>query len=243
MLTEREQERYQRQMALPEWGHVGQEKLKQATVFIAGLGGLGSAVSLYLAAAGIGCLRLCDNQQVEVSNLNRQILYREVHIAKSKAAQARGQLLSHNGDIKIVACEQTIKLETLTDLIEDADILVDCLDNYQARMALNAVAVKRGLPLVHGGVSRWFGQCTFIHPPETPCLRCLFDDMQEEVTPPIVGAVAGVIGNLQALEVMKHLTECGTLLKNRMLYWDGEGMTFQERLLRKTPDCPQCELG
>lgn len=240
MLSDEEKERYQRQLKLSQWGQAGQERLKQATVFVAGLGGLGSAVSLYLAAAGVGCLRLCDGQTLESSNLNRQILYHETDVGDSKADRAQRQLMVRNSEIEIVACERIIQPDTVADLVADADLVVDCLDNYASRVILNAFAVEHGLPLVHGGVTQWFGQLTFIHSPETPCLCCLFPELKDKNVSPIVGAVAGVIGSLQALEVLKYLVSCGDLLKNRMLYWTGETMQFQERVLRKSPDCPVC---
>jgi len=240
MLSDRENQRYQRQLMLPQWGQDGQAKLKQATVFVAGLGGLGSAASLYLTAAGVGCLRLCDGQTLEISNLNRQILYNETDVGQSKAHQAKRQLMGLNSEIEIVDCERIIQPDTIADLVADADLIVDCLDNYAGRVILNAFAVEHGLPLVHGAVTQWFGQLTFIHSPHTPCLCCLFPELKDKTATPIVGAAAGVIGSLQALEVLKYLVGCGDLLKNRMLYWTGETMQFQERALRKSPDCPVC---
>jgi adenylyltransferase/sulfurtransferase len=197
-------------------------------------------VSFYLAAVGVGCLRICDSQTLELSNLNRQILYNETDVGYSKADRAKRQLMLRNSEIEIVACEQIIGPDTVADLVADADIIVDCLDNYASRVILNAFAVERGLPLVHGGVTQWFGQLTFIHSPQTPCLCCLFPELKDKGVSPIVGAAAGVIGSLQAVEVLKYLVGCGELLKNRMLYWTGETMQFYERDIRKSPDCPVC---
>jgi adenylyltransferase/sulfurtransferase len=232
--------RYIRQLDIPGWGGEGQERLGKATVFIAGLGGLGSPAALYLAAAGTGCLRICDADRVEISNLNRQVLYTGKDIGKTKSGAARERIGGLNNDIKIIPLQKTIEEENLGGLVGEAEILVDCLDNYHTRKILNQYAVENQIPLVHAGVQGMSGQLSFIRTPGTPCLRCVYNDMDESRPEPVVGAIAGMLGSLQALEVIKYLTGIGDLLKGRMLMIDGENLACHEINLIKKTDCPVC---
>ena len=240
MLTDEERERYGRQIILPGWGEEGQEKVKQATVFIAGAGGLGSPVSIYLAAAGVGRLRICDFGEPELSNLNRQIMHCDEDIGKNKAHSAKETLSIINPHVEVEHLSDKIEKENVSQLVGDAQIIVDCMDNFPTRHILNEHAVKAGLPFVHAGVFGMSGQITFIHTPETPCLYCTFPGSPPSEVFPIVGATAGVIGTLEALEALKYLTGKGDLLKNRMLFWDGELMNFHEITLQKDPKCTVC---
>jgi adenylyltransferase/sulfurtransferase len=239
-LTARDRERYDRQILLPEWGGEAQRVLKGSTVFIAGAGGLGSAVALYLAAAGVGCLRVCDHGKVELSNLNRQILYGERDIGKKKVIAAGDTIARINPEVKTVPLDRTMEDRTASELVADARIIVDCLDNFETRYVLNRFAVRRGIPLVHAGVYGMAGQITFLHPPHTPCLKCIFPEAPPAEVLPIVGAAAAVTGSLEALEALKCLTETGILLKNRLLVWEGDLMTFDEISLQRDPSCPVC---
>ena len=171
-LTNEERERYHRQMILSGWGEEGQKKIKQATVFIAGAGGLGSPVAIYLAAAGVGRLRISDFGKPELSNLNRQILHNEKDIGKNKAISAKETLTNINPRVEVENISDKIERENISQLVGDAQIIVDCMDNFPTRHILNEYAVKTGLPFVHAGVSGMSGQITFIHTPETPCLYC-----------------------------------------------------------------------
>jgi len=240
MFTDEEKTRYNRQIILSGWGEEGQKKVKQATVFIAGAGGLGSPVAIYLAAAGVGRLRICDFGEPELSNLNRQVLHDEEDIGKNKALSAKESIAKINPHIKVENLSDKIERENIAHLVGDAHIIVDCMDNFPTRHILNEYAVKAELPFVHAGVFGMSGQITFIHTPETPCLYCIFPGSPPSEVFPIVGATAGVIGTLEALEVLKYLTGKGSLLKNRMLYWDGELMMFQEITLPKDPKCIVC---
>ncbi len=239
-LTDEERERYHRQMILSGWGEEGQGKIKQATVFIAGAGGLGSPVAIYLAAAGVGRLRICDFGEPELSNLNRQVLHTDKDIGKNKALSAKEILAEINPHVKVENLSDKIEKENIAQLVGNSQIIVDCMDNFPTRHILNEHAVKMGLPFVHAGVSGMSGQLTFIHTPETPCLYCTFPGSPPSELFPIVGATAGVIGTLEALEVLKYLTGKGRLLKNRMLFWDGELMNFHEIALQKDTRCPVC---
>lgn len=240
MLTPDEKERYHRQIIFPGWGEEGQLKVKGSTVFIAGAGGLGSPVAMYLAAAGVGRLRICDSGVPELSNLNRQLLHSEADIGKNKALSARETIASINPWVTVENLPDQIAQDNVARLVGDADIIVDCLDNFPTRHILNEHACQTGLPFVHAGVVGMSGQITFIHTPETPCLFCILPGSPPPEVFPIVGATAGVIGALEALEVLKYVTGKGTLLKNRMLFWDGELMQFHEIPLQKDPRCKIC---
>ena len=239
-LTPEDKERYHRQILLSGWGEEGQHKVKGSTVFIAGAGGLGSPVAIYLAAAGVGRLKICDFGAPELSNLNRQFLHSDADIGKNKALSARETIARINPRVTVETLSDQIVKENVAQLVGDADIMVDCMDNFPTRHILNEHAYKAGLPLVYAGVYGMSGQLTFIHTPETPCLYCVFPGSPPPEVFPILGATAGVIGTLEALEVLKYLTGKGTLLKNRMLFWDGELMQFHEIPLQKDPRCTVC---
>jgi len=170
-------ERYHRQLILPGWSEETQLLLKEATVFIAGTGGLGSPAAIYLAAAGVGTLRICDKGVVELSNLNRQILHSDPDIGKSKVRSAERTLAAINPHLKVVTLAEEIKKTNISTLVGNARIMVDCLDNFPGRYVLNEYAVQSGVPLVHAGVYALSGQITFIQPPETPCLACIVPEI------------------------------------------------------------------
>ena len=239
-LTSEERERYRRQTMLPAWDAGAQEALKRSCVFIAGAGGLGSPVALYLAAAGVGALRICDDGEVELSNLNRQILHGADRIGMEKALSAVRTLQALNPSVEVIPLTDTITAGNAESLIGEAGLVIDCLDNFQTRHILNHHAVKAGLPLVHAGVNGFCGQITFIHPPHTACLACLVAEAPPRETVPILGATAGAIGCLEALEALKYLTGTGRLLKGRLLFFDGETMEVEEVCFDRDPECPVC---
>ena len=233
-------ERYARQMIINGWGDAGQEKLKKATVFIAGAGGLGSPVAIYLAAAGVGNIRICDHGMPELSNLNRQILHSESDIGHYKVFSAKDSIASVNPHVTVYPLTDMIQSENVESLVGDSDIIVDCLDNFETRHVLNELAVKRSLPFVHAGIHGLSGQVTFIHSPETPCLRCVFPSVVPKQVFPVVGVTPGIIGSIEAAETLKWLVNIGTTLKNKLLIWDGDTMDFQKIDIKKDPDCPVC---
>ncbi|MDY6952305.1 MAG: HesA/MoeB/ThiF family protein [Thermodesulfobacteriota bacterium] len=232
--------RYQRQTMLPEWGVATQEKLKSTQVLIAGAGGLGCPAALNLALAGVGHIKICDSDTVEMSNLNRQFLHTEERVGTSKVDSAKEALLSINSAIVVEAISQKITDENVDDIIGDAQVVVDCLDNFSARYALNACAVRKGVPMVHGAIWGLEGRVVFLHPPKTPCLACIFPKAPAAGTFPAVGAVSCVTGTLQALETIKYLASLGRLLEGRMLIIDGATMAFQELEVVSNPACPVC---
>jgi len=239
-LTSGEKERYHRQIIFEGWGEDTQLKLKQSSVFVAGAGGLGSPVSIYLAVAGIGTIKICDCGDPELSNLNRQILHDDTRIGKNKALSAYETLSALNPDVEITPLPKKITGDTVASLIGRVDLIVDCMDNFDTRHILNQYAVKTGIPLIHAGVYGMRGQLTFIQTPETPCLWCINPGSPPPVVFPIVGATAGIMGCIEALEAIKYLSGVGTNLKGTLLIWDGATMEFISLPQKKVPDCPVC---
>lgn len=239
-LTERETQRYNRQMLIDGWGEAAQRRLKQATVFVAGAGGLGSPVSMYLAVAGVGHIKLCDDDSPELSNLNRQILHDDSRIGINKAVSGKITLERLNPDIRVSAITRRITADTVDELVGDAAIIVDCMDNFPTRYLLNECALRKGIPLVHGSIWGLDGHLTFIHAPETPCLQCIFPEAPPKSIFPVLGATPGVIGTLEAMETLKYLAGVGQNLKGRLLTWSGDSMESRFYKTRKDPDCPCC---
>lgn len=240
MLSAEEVKRYTRQMMMDNWGEETQVKLKKSTIFIAGAGGLGSPVSIYLAVAGIGNIRICDFDSPDTSNLNRQILHNHNRIGTNKAVSAKQTLSELNPHINITAFTDKIVAENVDEMVGDADIIVDCMDNFPTRYLLNESAMRKKIPLVHGSIWGMEGRLSFFYPPETPCLRCMFPEVPPSATFPVVGATPGVIGTLQALEVIKYLTGVGDNLKNKILVWAGKSVEFKKYKVYKDPQCPAC---
>ncbi len=235
-----ELKRYHRQMLMDGWGEAAQEKLKNATVFIAGAGGLGSPVAIYLAVAGIGHIKICDFDNLDLTNLNRQILHDHARIGINKAVSGKNTIERMNPDIEVTAIQEMIVAENVDDLIANSDIIVDCLDNFPARYILNESAIRKGIPLVYGSIKGMEGMLSFVQSPETPCLRCLFPEAPPGEVFPVVGAAPGVIGCLQALETIKYLTGIGTTIKGKLIVWDGGKTEFRTLNARKDPDCLTC---
>jgi adenylyltransferase/sulfurtransferase len=239
-LTQSDLARYDRQMLIDGWGKAGQQRLKASTVFIAGAGGLGSPVAIYLAVAGVGHIRICDSDRVERSNLNRQILHPDARTGDPKAGSAAGSLMALNPDIQVDAISAHLDTDSVDDLVGKPDVLVDCLDNFGTRYLLNDYCLKHGIPFVHGAVRGMMGQTTFLTPPDGPCLRCIFPEAPPKEVFPVVGATPGIIGGIQALETLKFLTGVGTTLKRRLLIFEGEEMVFTEIKVERSERCPAC---
>jgi adenylyltransferase/sulfurtransferase len=238
MLSERERERYKRQMLL--FGDEGQERLKKAHIFIAGAGGLGSPVSLYLAVAGVGTITIVDMDVVDQSNLNRQILHSDRDIGRKKTVSAEEKLTTINPDITVHAIDVRIDESNATALVGKADGIVDAMDNYPIRYLLNDVAVKKNIPLFHGAIRGFYGQATTIIPGKTPCLKCIFPKAPPKEVFPVVGVTPGVIGTVQATEVIKYILKSGDLLTNRIFIWDGLAGRADEIYAERIPCCPVC---
>lgn len=239
-LTNLELERYQRQILLEGWGTKGQEKLKSSCVFIAGAGGLGSPVAIYLAAAGVRRLRICDYDTLEVSNLNRQILHTHTRIGKYKALSAKVTLQRINPYVKVDAFYKKIDEDSIAELAGDSSVIVDCMDNFPARYILNNFAVRNKIAFVYGSIWGLEGRLTTIHIPKTPCLMCIFPNPPPGGDFPVVGVTPGVIGCLQATEVIKYLLGIGENLYNYLLMFDGKNMSFQKLKVKVDTNCHIC---
>lgn len=233
-----EREKYSRQILL--FGEEGQEKLKNAKVLVAGAGGLGSPVSTYLAIAGIGKIILADFDSVDPSNLNRQFLHHQKDIGRLKVESAKEKLLSMNPDIEVETIAEMLTESNLEALVPECDVIVDALDNLETRHMLNRLVIKRRIPLIHGAVTGYDGQVTTIVPGKTPCFYCIFPRISKKEIFPVLGATPGIIGSIQANEVIKFLTGQGKLLEGRLLFWNGLSGSFSEISLSKLNNCPVC---
>jgi len=238
MFSERELERYKRQMML--FGEEGQERLNKAHIFIAGAGGLGSPVSIYLAVAGVGTITIIDMDVVDGTNLNRQILHYDRDIGRKKTASAEEKLQELNPDIIINAIDVKIDASNAKKLVGDADGIVDAMDNYPTRYLLNDVAMVKQIPFFHGGIRGFYGQATTIIPGTTPCLKCIFPKAPPKEEFPVIGVTAGIIGTIQSNEVIKYLTGTGDLLTNRLFIWDGMQAHAEEICIERNPSCEAC---
>jgi len=238
MLSQRERERYRRQILL--FGEEGQERLKRAEIFIAGAGGLGSPVSLYLAVAGVGTLAVVDSDVVDLSNLNRQILHSDRDIGEKKTVSAERKLRGINPDVTIRAIDAHIDEANAGELVGRADGIVDAMDNFPTRYLLNRVALAKGIPLFHGAIRGLYGQATTIIPGKTPCLACIFPKAPPAEVFPVLGVTPGLIGMVQATEVLKFLLGTGDLLANRLFLWDGMLAQASEICVEKNPNCEAC---
>jgi molybdopterin/thiamine biosynthesis adenylyltransferase len=241
MLTKDELKRYQRQISI--FGEDGQRKLKEAKVFIAGAGGLGCSIAMYLAVAGIGKLRIVDNDTVALENLNRQVLHWDSDIGRKKSESAKKKLKRMNSDIDVEVISETINKGNIDGLVGDFDMIVDAMDNFAARYVLNKAALNKKIPFFHGAVHGFYGQATTIIPGRTACLRCIFPEAPPPAVPPVVGVTPGLIGCIQATEVIKYTLGIGSLLENRLLMWDGLDGKIDELPLEKNPRCEDCGQG
>jgi adenylyltransferase/sulfurtransferase len=240
MLTPNEQERYDRQIMIGEMGQAGQEKLKRSRVVIAGAGGLGSPIAIYLTAAGIGMIRMIDHDQVTLSNLNRQILHWGDDIGRNKVESAGTKLRKLNSAVRIEAISETITEGNVSQLVDGCDLIVDAMDNLPTRYVLNRCAVEKKLPFFHGAVNGFEGRVMTILPGKTACLRCMYRGQVPQEKVPVIGVTPAVIGSIQATEVIKYLLGIGNLLTNRLLIYDGLNVAFCQFAVNKNPDCDHC---
>jgi len=234
---------YSRQLMIEQLGADGQEKLSEARVAVVGVGGLGSVCSLYLALAGVGYLRLIDHDTVAIHNLHRQILYCADEVDQPKAEVAAKVLREKNPLIKVNAVIEKVDALNVESLIEDVDVVVDCLDNFQTRYIVNRACVKLGIPYVFAAVTCLEGNLAIFNPPDTGCLECTMHKHKENSPKGvfgIIGASAGIMGSLEALETIKFIAEVGSNLSGKMLVCDFTDMSFMTVPLPKNPNCTVC---
>ncbi len=248
LLTQKEQQRYKRHLMLPQVDQEGQVKIKNSKVLIVGAGGLGSPVAMELACAGVGTIGIIDFDKVDISNLQRQLLYTENDVGKSKVRTAKARLEQINSDVKVIAIEDRLDESNATEIFEKFDIIVDATDNFNARYIISDTCVKLGKPDVYGAIYEFYGQVAVLGE-DGPCLRCLQPEPPKEGEiieardVGVFGAIPGVIGSLQACEVLKLIIGAGTTLKGRMIFVDMLNMTFDEVEIPKYPKCTICGKG
>lgn len=246
MLSNTELKRYSRHLIMPEIGRAGQEKLKQARVLCIGAGGLGSPLALYLAAAGVGHLGLVDADVVDLSNLQRQILHRSEDVGRSKVQSAKEKLLALNPDIEIELHGSMITPDNALELLSAYDIIADGSDNFATRYLVNDACVLLGKPNVHASIFRFEGQASVFDATRGPCYRCLYGTPPEAGEVPncaeggVLGVLPGLMGVVQATEVIKLIIGLGEPLIGRMLSYDALQMRTREFQLLRDPDCPAC---
>jgi molybdopterin/thiamine biosynthesis adenylyltransferase len=238
MLSNEEKERYSRQIIIPSWD---QERLKQATVLIVGLGGLGSASAFYLAAAGVGRLRICDGDKVERSDLNRQILYSEASLGRYKVEEAGQRLIALNPSIAVDKFNVFLDSQNADKLTEGCQVIVDGLDSLESRHILNQESFRKRIPFVYGAAQGWLGYVGLFHPPQTACLACLMrPGLIGPDRVPVAGVTPGTIGLIQASEVVKWILGLTPSLLGRILIYDGRDLSFEIISVGKNPACPVC---
>jgi sulfur-carrier protein adenylyltransferase/sulfurtransferase len=246
-LDEAQRERYSRHVLIPEVGLAGQRRLLDASVLVVGAGGLGSPALLYLAAAGIGRLGFVDDDVVDASNLQRQVLHSTAALGEAKVDSATRRIREMNPDVEPVAYRERLAPETVDRVFADAwDVVVDGADNFPTRYLVNDASVWHGVPVVHGSIYRFEGQVTVFAPGSGPCYRCLFPEPPPPELAPscaeggVLGVLPGVIGSLQGAEALKLVLGIGSPLIGRLLLFDALAGSFSEVAVRRDPDCPVC---
>lgn len=246
ILSEAERRRYSRQVLIPEIGQEGQRRLLDSRVLLIGAGGLGSPAALYLAAAGVGTLGIVDDDVVDASNLQRQVLHTADRVGMPKTESAELTLTALNPDVRVVRHDERLDAANVERLVADYDVIVDGTDNFETRYLLNDASVAYRKPVVHGSIYRWDGQVTTFVPFEGPCYRCLYPTQPPEELAPacavagVLGVLPGIIGLLQANETVKLLLGVGETLAGRMLLFDAMDTSFDEISLWRDPACPAC---
>ena len=238
--------RYSRQIMLPDFDIAGQEALNAARVMIVGIGGLGSPAALYLGAAGVGSLVLCDDDRVELTNLQRQIAHSTVNLGENKARSAKATIAGINPHIDVSIIDQRLDAAGLRMAMNDVDVVLDCTDNFDTRYAINDICWRSGVPVVSGAAIRWEGQISVFdpHSPGAPCYRCLYPTGDAAALNcadnGVIAPLVGIIGTCQALEAIKYIAGVGETLVGYVLYLDSKYMDWRKLKLDRREHCPVC---
>ncbi len=243
--TDEQLERYSRHIILQNVGIEGQQKIMGGKVLIIGAGGLGAPAAFYLAAAGVGTIGLVDGDVVDMSNLQRQIIHFTPDLGKPKVVSAQEKIAAINPEVKVVTYQERVYAKNVGDIIKDYDFIIDGTDNFAAKFLINDACVLGGKPFSHGGILRFDGQ-TMTYVPGEACYRCLFENPPPKDAVPtcsqagVLGAVAGMLGTIQAAEALKYFIGQGKLLTNRLLIFDALNMHFRTMDVKKNSECPIC---
>ena len=243
--TDEQQQRYSRHIMLEEIGHTGQQKLLDAAVLIIGAGGLGSPAAMYLAAAGVGTIGIADADDVELSNLQRQIIHSTGDLGKAKVDSAKASMEAINPDVTVITYHMFIDASNIRELIREYDFILDCTDNFATKFLINDACVMEEKPFCHAGIFQFKGQVMTYVPGEGACYRCVFKNpppKDDIVSKPagIVGAMPGTIGSLQAMEAIKYIIGQGDLLTGKLLTYDALSMNFRTIKVPRDCRCPAC---
>ena len=238
MLTPEEKEQFIRQT--PILGEDGQEKLKNASVLVAGAGGLGTSIALHCAFAGFGSIRIADCDTIERSNLNRQTLYRPDDIGRMKADVAVERIQGVTPYLCTEAVHAVITAENVLQMTAGMDIIIDAMDNYETRYILADAAEEQAIPFIHGAIDGFYGQVSTIVPGRPTCMRCIIPHPPPKTTVPALSATTGIIGSIQVTEALKCIVGTGTLLTGRLLLWDGLRGEMDTIEITPQKDCPHC---
>jgi len=244
-LSPQERQRYARHLVLPHIGEEGQERLKASRVLLVGVGGLGSAIALYLAGVGIGHIGLVDDDVVSLSNLQRQVLHGTAWLDRPKVDSAKSRIGDLNPDVEVTAYNARFTENNGLEVASGYDLIIDGTDNFPSRYDINKACLKLGIPYIYGAIFRLEGQVSVLCTEEGPCYECIFpappqDPVLTGEEAGILGAVPGTIGTIQATEAIKMIVGFGSPLIGRLLVYDGAGMRFDDIQLVKNPDCPAC---
>ncbi len=245
--SDTELNRYARHVVLREIGGLGQKKLKDARVLVIGAGGLGSPVLLYLAAAGVGTIGVVDDDEVDNSNLQRQVIHRDASIGTPKVFSAQEAMVAQNPFVNVLPYERRLSEEDSSELIADYDLVLDGTDNFDTRYLVNEVCVQQGKPLISGALSQWEGQLSVFDPAQgAPCYQCIFPEAPQDGLAPscaeagVIGPLPGVIGTMMAVEAIKVITGAGAVLRGEMMIYDALWGETRKIGLKPRLDCPIC---
>lgn len=241
--SEEELQRYSRHLILKDIGPDGQRKIRNGRVLAIGAGGLGSPVLMYLAAAGVGTLGVADGDVIDLSNLQRQVMHSTAGVGKSKAESAESRIHEINPHVNVVTYKEFIDAESISGIIADYDFIIDCTDNFSAKLLINDTCVTQGKPFSHGAIYEFEGH-TFTHTPGSACFRCIFGAAPPTDVMPakagVLGVIPGILGTIQAAETLKYLTGTGTLLTDTLLRFDARTMDFMKLHIDRNAGCTAC---
>lgn len=234
------QERYNRNILIPQVGEEGQKKLSQAKVLVCGAGGLGSTVLANLASVGIGIIGIVDNDVLELSNLNRQYIHKFENLGKIKVESAKQWINEFNPEINVNIHQIRLDGNNYDDIVKGYDFIIDCFDSFKSKFLLNKIAVQTGKTLIHGGVNEFFGQVTVIVPGKTACLNCILPEETGHVVKGVISPAVATIASIEAMEAVKIILDIGERLENKLLSYDGLKMRFKTINIAKNSNCSLC---